>query len=284
MQLSQLYSHIIAQLEGAHIDVPDLEARIILETRAQISWSDIIADGDRVVAPEPLKLIEGDMQRRIAGEPLSRIYGQREFWGLNFEISPDTLDPRPDTETLIEAALKAYPAPETPPKTILDLGAGSGCILISLLSEWDEASGVGIDKSPEAIKTAQKNAISNNVADRSSFKTGDWGRGIDQKFDLIVSNPPYIANQIIKTLSKEVQNHDPILALDGGNDGLDAYRQIFSELSSLLNVGGRAFFEIGFDQEASVVRLAEESRIRVKHVHHDLAGQPRVVEIYSGDK
>ena len=120
--------------------------------------------------------------------------------------------------------------------------------------------------------------------DRAAFQAGNWGDNLNDTFDLIVSNPPYITNQIIKTLSKEVQNHDPILALSGGNDGLDAYRQIFSQLFSLLKPAGKAFFEIGFDQEDDVARLAEESRIRVRHVHRDLAGQPRVVEISNGDK
>lgn len=283
MKLAQLYPHIVRQLEGAQTDTPDLEARMILKQRAGLSWADIISKPDREISSAQLQNIESDIKRRLSDEPLSRIYGRREFWGLEFELSADTLDPRPDTETLIEGVLNAY-KDTLPPKTILDLGTGTGCILISLLREFPESNGVGIDKADGAVKTAIKNANLNKVSDRAVFKTGNWGQGIEQKFDLIVSNPPYISNQVIPNLSESVQNHDPILALDGGNDGLDAYRQIFSELFSLLNVGGKAFFEIGFDQEADVVRLAEESRIRVQHVHRDLAGQPRVVEISSGDK
>lgn len=283
MQLSQLYSYIIEQLRSAGVDTPDLDARIILEERAGIEWSDIIGKGGEDIAPKYLVEIEVDVQRRISGEPLSRIYGKREFWGLEFELSSETLDPRPDTETLIEAVLSAYKG-QKPPQTIIDLGTGTGCILISLLSEWPESTGIGVDKSEKAIETAEQNAENHELSSRVMFQKGDWWQGIEQKFDLIVSNPPYIKNQVIKTLSKEVQNHDPILALDGGNDGLDAYRQIFLQLSHRLNEGGKAFFEIGFDQEDDLMRLAEESRIRVKHVHRDLAGQPRVVEISSGDK
>lgn len=283
MQLSQLYTDIINQFKAAGIDTADLDARIILKERAGLEWADIIGKPAHELSANQLLNVEVDVQRRLVGEPLSRIYGYREFWGLEFELSSGTLDPRPDTETLIEAALNAYKG-DKPPKTILDLGTGTGCILLSLLSEWPEAAGIGVDKAENAIETARKNAKNHNLSSRAQFQTGDWGQGITKKFDLIVSNPPYITNQTIKTLSKEVQNHDPILALDGGNDGLDAYRQIFLQLSDLLNEDGKAFFEIGFDQEGDVVRLAEKSRIRVKHVHHDLAGNPRVVEISSGDK
>lgn len=282
MRLQQLYSDLIKQLQQAGIDTPDLDARIILEEAAGVGWSDIIGQPDNMLAPEQLLRIEVDLQRRLSGEPLSRIYGKREFWGLEFALNEHTLDPRPDTETLIEAALNDHK--DAHPRSILDLGTGSGCILITLLSEWPESRGLGVDKAAEAVKMAQKNAKTHNVDPRARFQTGNWGQGIDEKFDLIVSNPPYIANQIITNLSKEVQNHDPILALDGGNDGLDAYRQIFSQLFSLLNKGGKAYFEIGYDQEHEIVRLAEKYRIRIEHVHRDLAGNPRVVEISNGDK
>ncbi|MCB1531431.1 MAG: peptide chain release factor N(5)-glutamine methyltransferase [Alphaproteobacteria bacterium] len=283
MELLPLYQDIIRRLKAADIEAADLEARRILQERSGNEWSQIIAAPETLLTPQQLLNIEADVQRRLAGEPLSRIYGCREFWGMEFALSPDTLDPRPDTETLIEAVLKAY-KDESAPEAILDLGTGTGCILLALLKEFPQARGLGIDKAPGAVETAQKNAKHHDLDDRAAFQAGNWGDNLNDTFDLIVSNPPYITNQIIKTLSKEVQNHDPILALSGGNDGLDAYRQIFSQLFSLLKPAGKAFFEIGFDQEDDVARLAEESRIRVRHVHRDLAGQPRVVEISNGDK
>lgn len=282
-RLEALSHYIQKTLEDHDIDSAEIQARRILKNRANLDWSDIIARPDWGLNDAQMQHIDADLKRCIAGEPLSRIYGVREFWGLEFELSADTLDPRPDTETLIEAVLKAYEGVKAP-RNILDLGTGSGCILIALLREFPNARGLGVDKALGSVQMAQKNAETNKVSDRAVFQTGDWGQGIEQKFDLIVSNPPYISNQVIPNLSKTVKNHDPILALDGGNDGLDAYKKIFSQIFSLFNEGGKGFFEIGYDQEVDVVRLAEESRIRVQHVHHDLSGQPRVVEISSGDK
>ena len=170
------------------------------------------------------------------------------------------------------------------PVEILDLGTGSGCILIALLSELRESSGIGVDLSPKAIQIAHENAKTNDVDARIQWICGSWADAIDGQFDLIVSNPPYIASSVIPNLDPEVRNHDPILALDGGMDGLQAYKIIFSQLPRLLKKGGRAFLEIGFDQERSIARLSEDSRIRIERIHPDLAGLPRVVEITRGDK
>ena len=167
-----------------------------------------------------------------------------------------------------------------PKLAIHNLGTGTGCILTALLSEFKGAYGLGIDLSPNAAQTARQNAINNGVGNRASFVCGSWGQAIGQRFDLVVSNPPYISNQIIPTLDENVQKFDPILALDGGDDGLKAYKDIFSGLSSLLNRGGYGFFEIGYDQAETVTRLSEESRFTVKGVHRDSAGHPRVVEIF----
>ena len=264
------------------IDVADLEARLILSRRADLGWADIIARPDMDISNKQLNNIESDVSERLKGMPLSRLYGEKQFWGLDFALSPETLDPRPDTEILVEQALKAFKA--APPITILDLGTGTGCILISLLSEWKQSRGVGVDVSSGALKTAQNNAKTHGVDARASFIQSDWFDSIEGKFDLIVSNPPYIAAEIIPNLSKEVKNHDPILALEGGHDGLQAYKKIFSSLKSHLNPHGKALLEIGFDQREDVARLAEESDFFVKDVHLDLAGKPRVVEISCGDK
>lgn len=280
LPLKGVYDSIRNRFYTAGIESADLEARIILETRAYIEWADLIAQPEMFLEPLILDLIEDDVARRLTGEPLGRIYNKREFRGLDFCLSPDTLEPRPDSEVLVEHALKN----NFSPKRILDLGTGSGCLLIALLDALPSAKGVGIDLSLGAVQTAQINAQINDVANRAWFICGSWLDSVSGQFDLIVSNPPYIANQVIPTLAKEVQEHDPILGLDGGFDGLQPYRAIFSELKSFLAPDGKALFEIGFDQGDSVMRLAENSGLYVVGVWPDYAGQPRVVEISNGDK
>ncbi len=284
--MQKLYQKTRDRLKQAGSDNPGLEARIILRHVLGVSDADFISFPDRAVRAEESETIETMLQRRLAGEPISRILGQREFWGLPFKLTPDVLDPRPDTETLVEVALKRLSS--QPPETILDLGTGSGCILIALLSEWKHANGIGVDRSFDALKTARENAVVNDVGDRAFFYCGSWMEALrpnpDQKFGLIVSNPPYITNQAFANLPKEVKNHDPILALDGGENGLQAYKKIFLDLKGLLKDRGTALFEIGYDQQNDVVRLAEDSGLSVRDVHADLAGLPRVVEISSGDK
>lgn len=265
--------------------LPDLEARIIIRERTGQPWSAIIANPDIPVGN--LEQVESDVKRRLGGEPLSRIYGEREFHGLTFKISPAVLDPRPDTETLVDVALQKFHVKQAP--EILDLGTGSGCILISLLHALPQARGTGVDVSSETLEIARENARTIGVIDRAEFTCGDWGTGLPSGgFDLVVSNPPYIASSVIPNLEPEVRNHDPILALDGGKDGLQAYKNIFPDLPRLLKKGGIALFEIGYDQEDAVMRLGKESRIRprihIAGVHRDLAGRPRVVEISRGDK
>lgn len=280
--LGTVYKELCKALVPCAGDQADLESRIILMHRADISWSDIIAAPQKEIPPQTLEKIRADVQMRLGSKPLSRIYGEREFWGLPFIVTPDTLDPRPDTETIIECVLDSYH--DNPPQTILDLGTGTGCILITLLNIFKNAHGVAVDRSIAALKVAQQNAYKNKCADRISFVCSSWSDALHKKFDLIVSNPPYIGSAVILGLDAEVKNHDPILALDGGEDGLDAYKHIFSSLKNILSPHGKAFFEIGYDQGETVSRLAEKSGLRVHKVHPDLAGLARVVEISCGDK
>ncbi len=277
-----LYRALRTRLRDSGIESFDLETRRILETRAGLDFAAVISADSRSIPPEILGKIESDLNARLAGKPLSRIYGCREFWGMVFELGPETLDPRPDTETLIEAALAAFPA--DPPRRILDLGTGTGCILAALLKEWPHAQGVASDLSESALAVAVRNFTAHGLGGRVKAIHSDWGAKIQGGFDLVVSNPPYIAENEMQTLEPEVRNHDPILALQGGFDGLQAYRQIFSGLNRLLNPGARALLEIGFSQDRDVSRLAEESGFSVLSVHCDLAGRPRVVEIICGDK
>ena len=277
---------------GTPIDTPDLDARLILEQRVNLSLSDIIARPHHILSASQISQIEQDTQDRLSGKPVSRIFGEREFWGRPFKITEETLDPRPDSETFIEAVIDI--CGDTPPRQILDLGTGSGCLLITLLAEYKDAQGIGIDLSPDAVRTSKENAQALGVADRAQFLQGSWYEPLaatpnrPESFDLIISNPPYITNQIIPTLSEEVQKYDPILALDGGDDGLQAYRDIFIQLKNHISKGAKIFLEIGFDQKDSVSRLSNESGFFVARAFSDLGGRDRVLhlveKIVDGDK
>ncbi len=216
---------------------------------------------------------------------MSRIFGEKEFWGLSFYINEYCLDPRPETETLIEAILKATPNKKTP-LNIVDFGTGSGCILISLLHEFPNARGIGVDISPDALEVAHHNAQALDVINRVTFVCSDWGKALPQEnqFDIIVSNPPYIESDVILTLDKEVSHFDPSLALDGGKKGLNTYEILIPQIKFFLKQGGKAFFEIGKGQEADILRLVEKTHATLRALHPDLAGIVRGVEISCGDK
>ncbi len=283
--LADLYKALKAELRAYAPDSADLEARWILEKRMSIRWSDIIASPEKPVDSEKISLIENDMKARAAGQPLSRIYGAREFWGLEFTLNEATLDPRPDTETVIRRVLDVF-IDRNAVLEILDLGTGTGCLLLAVLSEYKNAQGLGVDLAPRALEAAVTNAARLGLAERASFGCGSWFDAVPAgaAYDLILSNPPYIRESVIPELERSVQNHDPILALSGGADGLDAYKNIFLRLGDFLKPAGAAFFEIGFDQADDVVRLARNAGFSVQGVFPDSAGLARVVEIRHGDK
>ncbi|GHA40363.1 release factor glutamine methyltransferase [Amylibacter ulvae] len=210
--------------------------------------------------------------QRAAFQPVSQIIGTREFWGREFLVTPDVLDPRPDTETLIEAALE-LPAPNR----ILDLGLGTGCILFTLLAEWRNATGVGIDVSPAALAVAKQNANALHVANRAELQLGDWFNTLDEKFDLIVSNPPYITASEMNDLSRDVADWEPHLALTPGGDGLGAYRIIAAKAQAYLNEGGNLMLEIGWQQSESVSDLLKQHGWADLRILRDLGGNTRVI-------
>ncbi len=261
-------------------DIPAKDLRLLLQKILNISDEDWITSQQMDVMDIQAQMIEKIAARRIQGEPVARIFREWEFWGLNFHLSADTLVPRPDTETLIEAVLKTCP---TPPTTILDLGTGSGCILISLLHEYTGAFGVGVDVSEGALKTARRNAVHNNVFNRCQFICADWSEPLQGAFDVIVSNPPYIESDVIHNLQPEVRGHDPILALDGGEDGLDSIKILLNKIKSCMSEKTFVFFEIGYNQADSVMKLIEEFGFSTRKVHKDLAGHNRVIEFTHGD-
>jgi release factor glutamine methyltransferase len=213
--------------------------------------------------------------RRIAREPISHILGSKGFWTLQFAVTPDVLTPRPETELLVETALEFIP-PEKP-ALVLDLGVGSGAILLSVLSERPDAVGVGVDVSEAALAVARANAEAVGVAERVEWRVSNWGEGLEGGFDVIVSNPPYIASAEIARLAPEVSRHEPHLALDGGADGLDAYRALLPRIRALLNPGGRFALEVGRGQAPAVWALADQAGLAPLDKRADLAGIDRVV-------
>lgn len=214
------------------------------------------------------------MARRIIGESVARIVGEREFYGLAFSLNGATLEPRPDTELLVDLAIKALPQGGS----LVDMGTGTGCIPISVLANRPDATGLATDINPLALQMARHNAERHNVRARLRFAEGSWFEAVgDERFDLILSNPPYIASNVIETLSSEVREFDPMLALDGGPDGLGPYRIIAREAADHLLPGGQVLVEIGYDQADAVSALFRNAGFAEVHVHKDLAGLDRVV-------
>lgn len=220
-------------------------------------------------------LLEPLLARREAREPLALILGRREFWSLDFGVSPATLIPRPESETLIEAAVAAF-AGGVPPGLVLDLGTGTGCLLLATLSEFPAAFGVGVDRSAESVELAARNAAALGLGDRARFVRGDWAEALAGRFDLVLCNPPYIPTGEIDGLMPEVARYEPRSALDGGADGLDAYRRLVPSLRHLMSADGVAVFEMGAGQAASVARMARLAGFTAE-MRHDLGGIARAL-------
>lgn len=273
-------------LAAARVENSALDARILVRRGGGFSEEDIITKGRTPLSNQQIESIEKMVHRRTAGEPVSRILGGREFWGLWFTVTPDTLDPRPDTETLVAAALKRARAMGDRPLRILDLGTGTGCILIALLSELPNARGVGVDISAGAVSVSCENAKDHGVAARLECRVGSWFEPVQEgeMFDLIVSNPPYIPESDIESLARDVKNHDPMAALTPGKTGLEAYKIILKDIKKHLVCGGSALMEIGMGQQESLIRLVEDSNIRYVDSYTDLGGIVRVVEMSCGEK
>lgn len=274
--LHQLRRTAEARLREAGIDTPDLDARLLVEHALDLTRHDLFTRAnDPIPEPDAARLL-ALVERRVAREPVGRILGHREFWTIDLALNPDTLEPRPDTETLVEAVLKALPDRNAPLR-LLDLGTGTGCILLALLAELPNASGLGVDLSPGAVAAATENAARNGLAERARFQTGNWGVGLDERFDVVASNPPYIPSADIAALDPEVREHDPLRALDGGADGLDAYRIIAAQLPGLLQPGGLAGLEVGQGQAADVAGLLAGAGLEPAGVFRDLGGVERCV-------
>ena len=267
---------VAAALAAAGFDEVRRRARRLLSAALGLSAAEVFARLDRMITEEESERVAGLLRRALAHEPLSRILGVREFWGLEFALSPDTLDPRPETETVVEAVL-ARLVERDRPYAVLDLGTGSGCLLLALLSEFREASGIGVDRSLGAITTARRNVERLGVGARARFAVGDWTSALRGSFDAIVANPPYVESAEMMRLPREVRDYDPALALDGGPDGLDAYRAIAADLPRLLAPGGLFACEIGVGQNEAVAGIIEASGLVIDAIVPDLAGIARCV-------
>lgn len=265
-----------AALAAAGFDEARRRARRLLAAALHLSPAEVFAHPDRALAPAEQARF-GDMLRRmIAHEPLSRIIGCREFWGLEFALSTDTLDPRPETETVVEAVL-ARLADRGKAYRFLDLGTGTGCLLLALLFEFPQANGVGIDIAPGAAETARYNAERLGLGKRARFAVGDWGQAVGAEFDVVTANPPYIATAALAGLPPEVRDFDPSRALDGGADGLAAYRAIALDLPRLVAPGGLFAAEIGAGQADAVAAILVRAGMRIDGFARDLAGIIRCI-------
>ena len=265
-----------AQLHAAGVPGARRDARLLLAHVLGVGVEAILARPERPVTPSQSAAFDALRARRAAREPLSRILGEREFWGLSLRLSAATLDPRPDSETLVEAVLDGLPS-RGDAGAVLDLGTGSGCLLLALLSALPKASGLGIDLDPAAVRTARDNARRLGLAGRVRFAVGDWGETLAGGWKVIVSNPPYIREDAIDSLAPEVALYEPRRALDGGSDGLSAYRSLVPQLPRLLAPDGLAVLEVGAGQAAAVEALLAAAGLVSKGRRRDLAGLDRCV-------
>ena len=270
--------HALAEMfRPAGIDSADADARLLIAHALGVDRAALLTNGSRALSADEMKAIDALAARRLKREPVSRIFGHKEFWTLSFFVTPDVLVPRPETETVVEAALDAFLPMKQAKLRILDIGTGSGALLLALLSEFANATGVGTDINAAALEIARTNAERNALAARSTFVATNIASGIPGPFDLIVSNPPYIAHGEIATLAPEVRDYDPSLALDGGVDGLDGYRAIAPQVRPLLAQDGQLIVELGAGQEGAVRALFTKAGLNVTAVKVDLASIPRAL-------
>lgn len=280
MTIAELLALTRRQLTDAGIETAHLDARLLAGAVLGLSREEMLMKAHEGVAETDVDSCQLLLERRLAGEPVSRILGYREFWGLDFMVIPATLDPRADSELLVELVTGQVGRGFS--GRILDLGTGTGCLPVALLSELPLAHATAVDLNPEALECARQNASVHGVLDRLELVAGSWLEPVTGNYDIVLSNPPYIATAVIEGLMDEVRLHDPRLALDGGADGLAAYRTIIDGLGAVMASRGLVFFEVGYDQAEAVMGLLREGGFTSIAAHKDLAGQRRCVSaVYS---
>tara|TARA_B100000214_G_scaffold359302_1_gene320591 strand:- start:33 stop:869 length:837 start_codon:yes stop_codon:yes gene_type:complete len=273
--LSEIKKKLSKNFSISGIETSELDARLILKEILSFDDKELIINENYNIPERFIKEIFAIGERRLKGEPISKIFKKRNFYKSTFIISNDVLDPRPETELIVEIANNFIKKNEV--KNILDLGTGSGCILLSILKENKMINGLGIDLSKEAINIAQKNSKKLQLDKQSNFLISNWMEAINFKYDIVVSNPPYIASKEIEKLSKEVKNFDPFLSLDGGDDGLNCYRVIVEDLKRVINKNAIIIIEIGYNQSNSVEEIFKNNDFKLLKKYNDINGLDRVL-------
>ena len=270
---------MVQAFRQANLDSPEADARLLLGHALHLDRSGLMSEANRMLEAREVDAVSALAARRLKHEPVARIFGAKEFWSLTLDISEAVLVPRPDTETVVEAALDfvGRAGQRLEKLRVLDIGTGSGALLLALLSELPNAIGTATDISAPALAIARANAERHGLGGRCSFVACDMAAPLQGPFDLIISNPPYIAHDEIATLVPEVRNYDPAIALDGGPTGLDGYRAIAAEAGRLLAPDGRIIVELGAGQEAAVRALFTKAGLQVGAARNDLAGIPRAL-------
>ena len=279
MLLSELQKKITKILAEGGIETNSLDARIILREIFNFDEKELILNSDLILSESKISKVQKIITRRLNFEPVSKIFGKRDFYNSTFSISDDVLDPRPETENIVEIANnfiieKGY-------ESFIDLGTGSGCIILSILKENKNLTAVGVDISIDAINIAKKNSKDMNLEKRSSFLVSNWLSSIYSSYDLIISNPPYIPSDEIITLSKTVKNFDPLISLDGGQDGLKCYKEIAQDINRVINKNGRVILEIGYNQAHDVIKIFESKEFKLLKIYNDINGLNRILTFES---
>jgi len=277
--LSELQKKITKILAEGGIETNSLDARIILKEIFNFDEKELILNSDLILSESKISKVQKIITRRLNFEPVSKIFGKRDFYNSTFSISDDVLDPRPETENIVEIANnfileKGY-------ESFIDLGTGSGCIILSILKENKNLTAVGVDISIDAINIAKKNSKDMNLEKRSSFLVSNWLSSIYSSYDLIISNPPYIPSDEIITLSKTVKNFDPLISLDGGQDGLKCYKEIAQDINRVINKNGRVILEIGYNQAHDVIKIFESKEFKLLKIYNDINGLNRILTFES---
>ena len=279
MLLSELQKKITKILAEGGIETNSLDARIILREIFNFDEKELILNSDLILSESKISKVQKIITRRLNFEPVSKIFGKRDFYNSTFSISDDVLDPRPETENIVEIANnfileKGY-------ESFIDLGTGSGCIILSILKENKNLTAVGVDISIDAIDIAKKNSKDMNLEKRSSFLVSNWLSSVYNSYDLIISNPPYIPSDEIITLSKTVKNFDPLISLDGGQDGLECYKEIAQDINRVINKNGRVILEIGYNQAHDVIKIFESKEFKLLKIYNDINGLNRILTFES---
>ena len=269
--LDEAIAEAAVMLRSAGIEGAAREARLLAAHALESDGAGFLAGGR--LSPVQSDRFLGLVRHRARRAPFAQVTGVREFWSLEFEVTSDTLTPRPDSETLIQCCLERFGTEG--PARILDLGTGTGCLLVTLLAIWPRCRGLGVDVSARALEVAARNARRHAVSARASFIRGDWQAAVAGRFDLVVSNPPYVRTGEIAALEPEIALHEPTVALDGGDDGLDCFRRIVPGLAACLGADGVAVLEHGAGQGPRLERLAASCGLRVAETARDLSGQLR---------